>query len=272
MGDYIYSICILTLNHINITKKCLQSLLKSKINGKTELIIVDNGSSDGTVEWLLSFKKIHSDDNLSITIVLNDENKGCTGGRNQAMSIAKGEFIVIVDNDVEFIEENWLIELHQYYLINENIGIIGPKLNYACQPSVIQSAGLEITETGKVIFLGEGQHETRKEFNTIKEVDAYQAACWLFKKSIIEKIGLFDEAFFPVQYEDIDYCFRVRDIGLKIIYYPYVKVLHHQHITTKQTNQLNYSRITVKNGMLFRKKWKHIFAKNKGNLHEGEIV
>ncbi|MDY5741998.1 MAG: glycosyltransferase, partial [Lachnospiraceae bacterium] len=71
-------------NHIDITQKCLLSVMNTEFDGSAEIIIVDNGSTDGTAEWLKSFQDKYDSDECRIVLVLNKYNRGCTGGRNQA--------------------------------------------------------------------------------------------------------------------------------------------------------------------------------------------
>lgn len=184
------------------------------------------------------------------------------------MLLARGEYIVILDNDVEVVDRDWLVNLYQYFIENDGIGIIGPKLVYADNPTMIQSAGFGVTKKGRLGFWGQGKASNDPAFNEVREVQGYPAACWLFRKSLVDEVGLFDDDFFPVQYEDVDFCYRVRQRGYKIIYYPEVVLHHHEHITTKQTKGLHFYRVTVRNGLLFQKKWRHFYEKEDGMCAE----
>ena len=116
MYEYKVSICILTMDQWDLTKKCLDSLEKTSWDEKIELVIVDNGSKDETVENLLQYQK-NNNKIFDYTVLINSSNRGCTGGRNQACRIAKGEYIVIIDNDVEIIESTWLKKLFEFYVL-----------------------------------------------------------------------------------------------------------------------------------------------------------
>ncbi|MGL5576488.1 MAG: glycosyltransferase family 2 protein [Sarcina sp.] len=264
MKKYLVSICILTLNQVHITEKCLVSLMKTTFVGNVEIIIVDNGSRDNTKNLLLEFQKKYTRDDINISIILNDENKGCTGGRNQACKIASGEYIVILDNDVEIIQQDWLVKMLNFYDKKSDIGIVGPKMLYPNDPEKIQQIGLGVTKKGKVGYWGQGEDKNNVLFKEVRELQGYPAACWLVKKSFFEKYGYFDDVYYPVNYEDVDFCYRIRARGYKILYYPDVEMFHHEHITTKNTKDLAIRRTTLKNGIVFRKRWRHMFENEDG--------
>lgn len=258
---YLVSICILTLNHIEITKKCLTSLMKTEFPGKLEIILVDNGSVDNTPEWLIEFQNRFNSKDVTIVLLLNKENRGCTGGRNQACMLATGEYVVILDNDVEIIQTDWLKKMIEFFNQQENIGIVGPKMLYPDEPDKIQQTGLGVTKNGKIGYWGQGKNRYDEAYCTVRELQGYPAACWLMKKSLFDEIGYFDDIYYPVNFEDVDFCYRVRQKGYRILYYPDVEMYHHEHITTKNTPGLSFIRVTLKNSQIFKERWKHMFEK-----------
>lgn len=264
MKEYLISVCILTLNKFEITKKCLESLMTTEFPGKTEIIIVDNGSKDDTPKWLIEFQKMHTTENISISVILNHENKGCTGGRNQACKVAVGEYIVILDNDVEIIQGNWLVKMMKFFNQQTNIGIVGPKMLYPNEPNKIQQIGFGVTKNGRLGYWAQGKDRNDPLYNTVREFQGYPAACWLMKRELFEKYGYFDEVYYPVNYEDADFCYRIREQGYKIMYYPDVEMFHHEHITTRNTEGLSINKVTLKNGSVFRNRWKHMYEKEDG--------
>lgn len=264
MDDFLISICMLSLNHIEITQKCLETLIKTEFPGKTEIILVDNGSADGTPDYFLKFQNTYSDDDLRIILLLNRDNRGCTGGRNQACKLATGKYIVILDNDVEIIQTDWLKKLLMFYETQKNIGIIGPKMLYPETPHKIQQIGLGVTKHGKIGYWGQGKDRDDPEYCRVKELQGYPAACWLLRRSLFEEVGYFDDIYYPVNLEDVDFCYRIREKGYKILYYPDVEMYHHEHITTKNTENLSFIRVTLKNGQIFKERWHHMFEQENG--------
>lgn len=260
-----YSICILTLNHIDITQKCLLSVMNTEFDGSAEIIIVDNGSTDGTAEWLKSFQDKYDRDECRIVLVLNKYNRGCTGGRNQACRMATGEFIVLLDNDAEVIDSKWLSKLYEFYISKgQDVGIVGPKMVYPQNPGMIQQIGLGVTANGKIGYWGQGKNTDDPLYNESRELQGYPAACWLIRRKIFEEYGYFDEVYYPVNLEDVDFCYRIREKGLKIYYCPFVVLYHHEHITTKNTEDLSFMRVTLKNGKIFKERWRHMYEEENG--------
>ena len=260
-----YSICILTLNHIDITQKCLLSVMNTEFDGSAEIIIVDNGSTDGTAEWLKSFQDKYDSDECRIVLVLNKYNRGCTGGRNQACRMATGEFIVLLDNDAEVIDSKWLSKLYEFYISKgQDVGIVGPKMVYPQNPGMIQQIGLGVTANGKIGYWGQGKNTDDPLYNESRELQGYPAACWLIRRKIFEEYGYFDEVYYPVNLEDVDFCYRIREKGLKIYYCPFVVLYHHEHITTKNTEDLSFMRVTLKNGKIFKERWRHMYEEENG--------
>lgn len=257
--DYLLSICILTYNKIEYTKECLKSLMKSKFSGKTEIIVVDNNSTDGTREWLMDFQNLNTSDDISIVIIANKKNYGCTGGRNQACSAAQGEYIITLDNDVTIISDDWINKMLKFYKEYPEIGILGPKLIFPQEPHLIQHAGLGVTEKGYVGYWGYGKDRHETKYNITKEVQGLAGACWLLKKSIFLENGYFDDIYFPVNFEDIDFCYRIREKGYKIVYYPEVELYHADHATTKHSDDIHFVRGIIKNGNIFRQRWEHVY-------------
>ena len=269
MKKYLFSVCILTLNHLEYTKECLLTLVKTEFIDRTEIIIVDNNSTDGTQEWLQDFQKKYNSDCLSIVLIFNRENRGCTGGRNQACKIATGEFVIILDNDTEIINKNWLVELLQFYQNQgPDIGIVGPKMLYKQNPTIIQQIGLGVTQNGRIGYWGQGAKRNDPRYNYPRELQGYPAACWLLKRELFNEVGYFDESYYPVNLEDVDFCYRIRQKGYKVVYCPNVELFHSEHITTRGTEGLSFIRVTLKNSQLFKKRWQHIYKKEEGMKDE----
>lgn len=264
-----YSMCILALNHLDITKRCIQSIEQTNERKSIELILIDNGSFDGTREWLERYAK-QSDCWAKVIFHANEVNKGCVVGRNQAISMATGEFVVLLDNDVEVLDASWLSQLTLFYLSQDDAGIVGPKMLYKNEQDKIQQVGFGVTKTGNIGYWGQGAARNEPKYNQICEFQGYPAACWLIKRELFTEHGTFDEIYSPVNYEDVDFCYRIRAAGWKIYYYPKVELLHHEHITTRNTQELKINRVTLKNGVVFKKRWKHMFEKEEG-MRQDEV-
>lgn len=257
------SVITLTHNQIEYTKRCLSSLLQTTYS-PWELIVVDNGSTDGTRDWLEAFKRTCETSGVKVSIILNDGNIGCSTARNQGVEKARGKRLVFIDNDIALRSRNWLTGLGECLDNNKAACIVGPKLVYTFEPYAIQFAGGAVSRSGRVQFIGRGEARDNARFNKKREVQCFISACFMVRRPVLEQVGGFDEAFNPVEYEDIDLCYRVRSKGHKIIYLPSVEMYHFESVTTTGTPALPNTYLIIKHGLLFKKRWKHMFEKENG--------
>lgn len=219
------SVCIIILNWNGkeILKKCLDSLLKLTDYPNYKVIVVDNGSSDNSVEFVKNNYK-------NVDILALDKNYGFSGGNNKGIKYAKEkynpDYFLLLNNDTEIIQRDWLKKLVKSAK-KFNADIVGCKLLYPNR--TIQHAGINVT------FLSEhiGRYESENKYSEIRFVGAVTFACVLIKKKVFEKIGLLDEIFFS-GHEDIDFCFRARKNGFKILYNGKVKLIHYESVSYKK--------------------------------------
>ena len=257
------SVITLTHNKLECTRKCLPSLLATSYK-PWELIVVDNGSTDGTRAWLEEFKREAATAGVQVTVIENNGNIGCSTARNQGAAKSTGEKLVFIDNDVALRSRNWLDVLGKHLDDDEDTGIAGPKLVYPFPPNAIQFAGGAVSRSGRIQFLGRGEPRNDPRFNSRREVQCFISACCMIRRDAFEAANGFDEAFNPVEYEDIDLCYRVRSQGHKIIYEPAVEMYHFESVTTAGTAALPNTRLIIEHGLLFQERWRHMFSTENG--------
>lgn len=224
------SFCIVNLNSRNYLRDCLNSLTKAAMQISWESIVVDNGSSDGSVEML-------RDEFPSVKLICNRVNLGYTSPMNQALRTATGEFLVQLNPDT-LPHEMAFDNLFQFMQANPDVGICGPKilnsngtLQRQCRRSAARPwdvityfSGLSTLFPNSKLF---GRYLlTYLPEDEIAEVEAVSGACMMIRRSVIEQIGYLDEQFFAYQ-EDSDYCMRARQAGWKVVYYPKAVVTHY---------------------------------------------
>jgi GT2 family glycosyltransferase len=263
MKEELISVVTLTHNKAACTRRCLASLLKTDYSS-WELIVVDNGSTDGTREWLELFRDRAADEGVKVELVLNNRNAGCSTARNQGLGRALGGKTVFVDNDVALRTACWLRRLSACLDAAPERVMAGPKLVYPFGEFRIQCAGAAVSRSGRVQFRGRGRKRIAPLFNEEREVQSLISACIMVKTGIVARSGGFDEAFNPVEYEDIDLCYRLRSRGYKIMYLPSVEMYHFEGVTTTGTPALPNTYLIVKHGLLFKKRWKYMFEKEDG--------
>ncbi len=255
-----YSIIVLTRNKLPWTRRCLPTLLESS-ERKWELIVVDNGSSDGTADWLNTFQKEVSARGFLVRIVNNPSNFGCATARNQGAEIAQGRRLVFLDNDVSVRTRSWMERLSATIEGMPGVAVVGPKLVYPFPPYRIQFAGGGITRRGRIVFLGRGEDRLDPRFNVQREVPHVISACLMIRSDVFRRAGGFDPAFNPVQFEDTDLCYRVRNLGGRIAYTPSVEMYHYESVTTAGSPDLINAALVVRHGLLFRNRWREMIER-----------
>ncbi|MGD0093009.1 MAG: glycosyltransferase [Planctomycetota bacterium] len=193
-----------------------------------------------------------------------EKNAGAIAGRNSGLELLSGRYWVFLDNDVVVRTRSWLERLRAALESEAGLAVVGPKLLYALPPHEIQCAGCEVTTGGRVIFRGRGRPRGEPAYNAPRDCQTLISAAWMVQAAVARRVGPLDERFSPVQFEDIDYCYRVRELGYLCRYEPSVELYHFENVTTGRTGTLNYPYLTVKNGLKFKAKWAHRFSKENG--------
>lgn len=202
------SVLIINWNGKHYLEDCLTSLYNQTYKN-FEVIVFDNGSVDGSVEFVKSrFPDVH--------IIKNKENIGFAGGNNIAFKNAKGDFIALLNNDTK-VDILWLEELIKVMQSSKKIGICTAKVLRMGDPSIIDSTGL-IFKSGFPTGRGYSEKDTG-QYDKQEEVWGATGTAVLLRREMINKIGLFDETFFAYC-EDIDLSWRARNAGWKTVYVP----------------------------------------------------
>ncbi len=226
--NILVSIIIVNYNSFDLLDKCLKSLIRFTKLKDYEIIVVDNNSTQGKIEDILNQYK-------GINLIKNSTNRGFAAANNQAIRIAKSEYILLLNNDTEFIEDTISKILDFYKKRNERL-LIGCKLlneDGSLQPSVYQFPTiLNIFSSNFFLYR---VFPKSKRFNkyylkelVIKEpieVDVVIGAVIFCKKSDLMKLNGFDERFYFYA-EETDLCKRFKDLGGKVIYYPNTAIYH----------------------------------------------
>lgn len=208
------SIVILTYNQLNYTKLCIESVFKatSPIRTPYELIVVDNASTDGTIEYLKGLetaKQIH--------VIYNKENVGFPKGNNQAAAVATGQHICLLNNDT-ILTNGWLEDLLRVLRGDPKIAAVGPYCNHSSGHQKVE--GIEPYKDDKEL------EALSRKFNTpTKEVNFLVFFCCLIKRKVWDEVGGLDEDFTPGNYEDNLFCYKVIERGytLKVV----SRYIHH---------------------------------------------
>lgn len=239
------SIIIISYNTKKITQDCLQSIFKSEINIPYELIIVDNASTDGSIETLKQ-TQIY---NLNLKTIFNTKNLGFAKANNQAAKKASGKHLLFLNSDI-IVLNNSIEKLFNLYRQNEKLfNFLGGKLlnkNLTPQPSCGPFYSLPIVFAA--LFLrGDYWGLTRYSPNKIKKVDWISGACILTKKEYFEKLGGFDEKIFMYM-DEIDLLYRAKKLGYQTYFYPQAQFIH---LGSASSSGKTYPILQVYNGLVY---------------------
>ncbi len=234
------SIIILTYNKLEYTKRCIDSIRKYTDEDAYEIIVIDNNSKDGTVQWLNEQK--------DMKIIFNKENLGFPKGCNQGIRISKGDNILLLNNDV-IVTPKWLENLIKCLYSSEYVGAVGAVTN-SC--SNFQSIPKEYGSNDELINFAE-------KFNISSSLKWEERLrligyCMLIKKEVIDKVGLLDENFTPGNCEDDDYSLRIRREGYRLILCRDT-FIHHYGSATFKENRRKYCDLLGTNMKKFKRKW-----------------
>lgn len=238
------SIVILTYNELSVTKKCVQSIRRHTPEPH-EIIFIDNGSTDSTVKWLRN--QIQQSQNYRL--IENKTNLGFAKGCNQGIEASKGEYILLLNNDV-VVADGWLAGLVQCHRYAPDAGIVGPMTNNISGPQQINDDSYRSVDfLDKFAAQFQGKHLHRRI--PLRRIVGF---CMLFKRTLTEQIGMLDESFGTGNFEDDDYCLRAALAGYKN-YIAGDVFIHHYGSRSFIGNKINYGAAISDNRKIIDKKW-----------------
>jgi len=243
------SIVILSYNTLDCTKLCIESIRNYTKKGMYEIIVVDNASVDGSVEWL----KLQ----LDLRCIYNEKNLGFPKGCNQGIAIAAGSEILLLNSDT-IVTPRWLEQLRLALYSSEKIGAVSCVTN-SC--SNFQKINVPYKNMSEMISFANDYNkiDPQKWEERLKIV----GFCFLVKRSVVEKIGGLDELFSPGNYEDDDYSLRIIEAGYTLLVCKDTFIHHFGSLSFTRSldgiefveKQKMYLKFLKKNLVKFEKKW-----------------
>ncbi|MFA6598825.1 MAG: glycosyltransferase [Ignavibacteriaceae bacterium] len=250
------SIIIVNYNVKEFLQNLLTSLFKAVTNLSSEIIVVDNGSDDGSVELL-------REKFPQVTLIANKDNLGFSKANNLGLKIAKGKFILLLNPDT-IVQEDTFEKLIEFFKAHQDAGMTGCKilnpdgtLQLACRrsfpgpwTSFCKVSGLSSMFPNSRLFAR--YNLTYMDENQSYEVDAISGSFMMVRREVFEKIGGLDEQFFMYG-EDLDWCYRVQKAGWKVYYVHDTTIIHYKGESTKRSS-LDETKIFYNAMHLFVKK------------------
>lgn len=236
------SIIIVNWNGSVVFKNCLDSL-KNLTYKNWEVIVVDNGSSDGSEDLV---KNVYIP-KARYKLIKNRNNIGFAPANNQGLKLAKGKYILLLNNDTK-VKKNSLSLMVEKMEKEKQIGAMQPKIHMMDTPERLDNCGSFLTWTGFLYHWGFGKKNSA-EFNTEKLIHTAKGACMLIRKEVVDRVKLFDDDFVSY-FEESDLCSRIWLSGSQVVYYPKPEIYHKVGFTSKKliATEVNYH--SLKNRIL----------------------
>jgi Predicted glycosyltransferases len=230
------SIIIVSYNSLNYLKDCLDSIKKNEPAASFEIIVVDNASSDGTVQAMIK-------DYPYVKLIINDKNEGFAAANNKAIKSSGSDYILLINSDCR-VFVNSIDRLLEFADAYKDAGIAGPR--------IINSDGsVQLSCRKFPSFFDAGMHSILTNIapnnpfsrryklaglnrDKISEVDWVSGSCMLIRRAALKQTGLMDENYF-MYVEDTDLCYQMWKKGWKVFYCPESEILHHIGGSTKNT-------------------------------------
>lgn len=237
------SVAIVTFNNITFTRLCLATVLAHTPD--CEVLVVDNASTDGTPDFLQDLATHEP----RVRVIFNDHNAGFAAANNQALAIARGGVLVLLNNDT-LVPRGWLDRLLAH-LDNDSVGAVGPVTN-----RIGNEAEIDLSCDTYGEFLRAAQDRAASRAGEAFNIPTLTMFCLAMKRAVFEKIGPLDERYERGLLEDDDYSMRLRKAGLRQLCAEDVLVWHFGQASFGNLVPTGeYAALLARNQRLFEEKW-----------------
>jgi GT2 family glycosyltransferase/glycosyltransferase involved in cell wall biosynthesis len=236
------SILIVSYNNQELTRACIDSVLRNSMHPNLEIIVVDNASADGSAEML---KAMHDD---RVRVLVNDENRGFAAANNQALRLATGTYVVLLNNDT-VVPRGWLPRMLRH-LEDPQIGLAVAATNFSGNESRIDVPYDTIEE-----MLPFADQYMRQHDGKCFDIRVAAMYCVGMRRHVYETVGLLDEHFAIGMFEDDDYSHRIRLAGYRVICAEDVFVHHIGQASFSKLPREAYEALWKRNQAYFEEKW-----------------
>ena len=252
-SDALVSIVIATKNRYKELSKCIKSIKDVSTYKNYEIIIVDNASTDADVKRYYDNLK----NDLQVKILHYDRQFNYSSICNYAVSVCKGEYVLLLDDDTKIIASDWIEQLLMYAQ-KQDVGAVGAKMFYA--DDTIQHAGY-ILNLGKDGIAGHSHRNICSDnFGYMgklfyaQSISAVSNACLMVKKSKFIDVDGFDEKL-SVSYNDVDFCLKLKEKGYENIFNPFCAIYHYQVVNREESTAFKNRKIILNENKYFKRKW-----------------
>lgn len=229
------SILVVNWNVRDLLRRCLQSILANLPACQLEIIVVDNGSTDGSVEMVRTdFPQVH--------LIANPDNRGFPVANNQGLAVARGRYVLLLNPDTEVVG-NALETMVAFADAHPDVGVVGPML--LNPDGTVQSSRRRFPTLLTAVFestwlqpyaprrLLARYYVLDRPDDEVQDVDWVTGAALMARREAIEQVGPLDEGFFMYS-EELDWCRRFREAGWRVVYLPTARVIHYGGKSSEQ--------------------------------------
>jgi GT2 family glycosyltransferase len=248
------SIVIPVYNQTGATLRCLDAIARHTGGVAYETIVIDDCSPEPEIAQLGRVRHLR--------LVRNETNRGFVRSCNNGARLARGRYIVLLNNDT-VVQPGWLEALLETFVLRPDAGLVGAKLVYPDGP--LQEAGGICWRDGSAWNYGKNQDASLPAYNFLRETDYCSAACIAVPTPLWRELMGFDERFAPAYYEDTDLAFRVRAAGRKVYYQPKAVVVHDEGRSNGTDPAIGIKAYQVRNRNLFLERWAETLARHEPN-------
>lgn len=211
----VVSFVVPVFRHFELTHHCLAALRADCGSGSMEVVVVDDCGGDDTADRLSAY--------INVRVLTNKVNLGFIGSCNRGAAVARGRYIVFLNNDTQ-VQAGCLDALLALFKLKPDAGMVGSRLIYPNGRQ--QEAGCILSADGSAWNYGHLDDPYKPQYGYVREVDYCSGAALAIPRSLFERLGGFDAVFSPAYYEDADMAMRVRASGYKVYYQPFARVVH----------------------------------------------
>jgi GT2 family glycosyltransferase len=245
------SIIIPVYNQAAHTLTCLRALAEHPPTASCEILVIDDGSSDQTREWMTQVTGLHYH--------RRTQNGGFIAACNDGATRARGEFLVFLNNDT-VPQPGWLDALLDTFRTQGGVGLVGAQLLYP--DGRLQEAGGVVRDDGRADNIGRFQSPLHPLFSYLRRVDYCSGAAIAVPSALFAEAGGFDTHFSPAYYEDTDLGLRLRALGYGVLYQPESKVVHLEGVTAGTDPEAGIKAYQVRNRGKFEARWRDALARH----------
>ena len=256
----VVSVLVPVFGQHETTFACLKSIAEHPTRRPFEIIVMDDCSIEPAAVALASVG--------GIRVLRNEKNLGFIGNVNAAARHARGDWLVVLNNDT-ILRAGALDALLNTFDEHKNVGLVGAKLLNA--DGTIQEAGGIVWRDGSAWNWGRGSAIDDPRFNFVRDADYCSGAALAIRRELFAELGGFDPYYTPAYYEDTDLAFRIRARGLRVVYQPAAEIFHREGVSHGRNETTGIKAYQVRNGKKFFERWKETLAGHRENATEPEL-